>query len=545
MLNRLKRWLDRGGPRQGGAPAAGTQAPAKTVSALEAALSTRSDDADLNYRMGLQQFTAGDAAEALDYFNLALHYAPAMYPACAAKARALAALQRHADAAEANREFLRANPGHPDAAYALALWHHGRGEYDEALELLHPLADLHPIQRDACNLLGLILARELGRFEEGERLLRRALEPDPRWPVALSNLGWILMEKGDYARGLELLDAVLARDPDDQETRLARGYMKLKHGDFDGGWRDFEARHHSRFALARVTGFERWDGAPMPDRTLLISAEQGLGDQIMFASCFGDAIARSGRCIIECNPKLLRLFQRSFPGAAVIPEPAVAESGARPVQVQTVDRQIPMGSLPGLFRRREEEFPRHAGYLRAAPERVVYWRARLDELGPGPKIGVSWRGGIATTRRHLRSFAPEEFLPVLRQPARFISLQYGDCNDELSALARGHGVVLPHWQDALDDYDETAALVCALDLVLSVCTAVIHLAGALGRPVWVLVPAIAEWRYLDHGEALPWYPSARLFRQAAPGPWRDLIATVAAECGRYAEGSAAPGPRKH
>lgn len=543
MLNWLKRWLDR--RSYGGAPAAAPppKEPQQT-SALGAQLSARPDDAELNYRMGLEQFCAGDAAAALDYFHLALHYAPAMFSACAARAQALAALQRHADAAEAYREFLRANPGHPGAAYALAAWHHGRGEHEEALALLRPLAELRPVQRDACNLLGLILARELGCFAEGERLLRRALEPDPQWPVALSNLGWILMEKGDYARGLELLDAVLERDPEDQETRLARGYMKLKHREFAQGWRDFEARHHSRHAAAQNRDWERWDGAPMPGKTLLIRGEQGLGDQIMFASCFSDAIRRSERCIIECNPKLLRLFQRSFPGAAVRAQPAAAGDAALPERLPDVDRQIPMGSLPGLFRRSEAEFPRHAGYLRAAPERIAYWRSRLDELGPGPKIGVSWRGGIATTRRHLRSFALEEFLPVLRQPARCVSLQYGHCGAELGALARDHGVVLPHWQDALDDYDETAALVCALDLVVSVCTAVIHLSGALGRPVWVLVPAIAEWRYLDRGETLPWYPSARLFRQAAPGPWHDLIADVAAECGRFAAGFSGSDPRR-
>ena len=202
---------------------------------------------------------------------------------------------------------------------------------------------------------------------------------------------------------------------------------------------------------------------------------------------------------------------------------------------QTVDWQIPMGSLPGLLRKRREEFPRHTGYLRAAPERIAYWRSRLDALGPGPKIGVSWRGGIATTRRHLRSLSLEEFLPILRLPASFVSLQYGDCADDLDALGREHGLGLPHWQEALDDYDETAALICALDLVVSVCTAVIHLAGALGKPVWVLVPAVAEWRYLDRGETLPWYPSARLFRQAVAGQWQEPISQLAENCERWAK----------
>lgn len=536
MLNRLKRWLAGSGPSARGAAAA-VMAPAKrgARSAIEMALSASPDDADLNYRMGLAEIAEGDAAAALDYFHLALHYAPDLFPACAARAQALASLQRPSEEAAAYREFLRANPGHAGAAYALAAWHHARGEYEPALDLLRPLADRRPLHRDACNLLGLILGREFGQFEEGERLLRLALEPDPAWPVAQSNLGWILLEKGDYAQGLKLLDAALARDPDDHETRLMRSYMNLKHGDFEQGWRDFEARQHSRFAVKRPYHFERWDGAPIQGRTLLVSSEQGLGDQIMFASCFDEAIARAGHCIIECNPKLVTLFQRSFPRARVYPDASATDSPAWREQAQTVDRQIPMGSLPGLFRKRQEEFPRHAGYLRAAPERIAYWRSRLDALGPGPKIGISWRGGIATTRRHLRSLSLDEFLPILRQPASFVSLQYGDCAADLNALGREHGLTLPHWQEALDDYDETAALVCALDLVVSVCTAVIHLAGALGKPVWVLVPVVAEWRYLDRGETLPWYPSARLFRQTVAGQWQEPIRQLAENCERWAK----------
>jgi len=527
VLNRLKSWFAGGGQRKRGeATAALAPATPAARTAIEIALSACPDDADLNYRVGLVHLADGDAAGALDYFHLALHYAPDLFPACAARVKALLALDRPSEEAAAYREFLQANPGHPGAAYALAVWHHARGEHELALELLRPLVGGQPPHRDACNLLGLILGREFGQFGEGERLLRRALEPDPLWPVALSNLGWILLEKGDYAQGLELLDAALARDPDDHETRLVRSYMNLKRGEFGQGWRDYEARRHSRFAMHCPFHFPQWDGTPISGKTLLIHGEQGFGDQIMFASCFEDAIERAGRCIIECDPRLAALFRRSFPSAVIEAGAPSAEPAAWTANAPTVDCQIPMGSLPGFFRKRWEDFPRHTGYLRAAPERVAYWRGRLDALGPGPKIGLSWRGGIATTRRHLRSLALEEFLPVLRLPAEFVSLQYGNCADELNGLSREHGVILPHWQDALDDYDETAALVCALDLVVSVCTAVIHLTGALGKPVWILVPAVAEWRYLDRGEIMPWYPSARLFRQTEAGRWRDVISRV-------------------
>lgn len=528
MLQTLKRWLAGAGASPSAkAPAAMAPVLPGSHTPLETALSAAPDDADLNYRMGLLHLAEGDAAGALDYFHLALHYAPDLFPACAARVRALLALGRSSEEAGAYREFLRANPGHPAAAYALAVCHHVRGEYASALELLRPLADRRPPDRDACNLLGLILGREFGQFEEGERLLRLALEPDPLWPVALCNLGWILLEKGDYVQGLKLLDAALQRDPDDHETRLLRSYMNLKRGEFEQGWRDYEARHHSRFAINPPYRFAQWDGAPAGGKTLLIYGEQGFGDQIMFASCFHEAIERAGRCIIECDPRLVALFRRSFPSAVIAASVPSGERAARTARAQAVDCQIPMGSLPGFFRNRWEEFPRHAGYLRAAPERIAYWRARLDALGPGPKIGLSWRGGVPATRRHLRSLGLAEFLPLLRLPAKFVSLQYGNCTDDLDTLRRDHGVLLPHWQDAIEDYDETAALVCALDLVISVCTAVIHLAGALGKPVWILVPAVAEWRYLDEGEKLPWYPSARLFRQKEPGRWQDVIGQIA------------------
>lgn len=533
MLQRLKSWFAGARARtRDGAPAAAAPMAPDARTPFEIALSAHPEDADLNYRTGLAHLADGDAAVALDYFHLALHYAPDLFPACVARVRALLALGRPSEEAGAYREFLHANPGHPGAAYALAAWHYARGEHDVALELLRLLADLRPPNREACNLLGLIVGREFGQFEEGERLLRLALEPDPRWPAALSNLGWILLEKGDYAQGMELLDAVLARDPGDHETRLVRSYMNLKRGEFEQGWRDYEARLHSRFAMHRPYRFAQWDGAPLGGKTLLVYAEQGFGDQIMFASCFHEAIGRAGRCIVECDPRLVPLFRRSFPSAVVEPSAPDGARTAWSAGAQSIDFQIPMGGLPGLFRKRWEEFPRHAGYLRAAPERVAYWRARLDGLGPGLKIGLSWRGGIAATRRHMRSLALEEFLPLLRLPARFVSLQYGSCSGDLDALRRDHGVVLPHWQEAIDDYDETAALVCALDLVVSVCTAVIHLTGALGKPVWVLVPAVAEWRYLDRGETLPWYPSARLFRQTEAGRWSGLIGQVAAEIGR-------------
>ena len=176
--------------------------------------------------------------------------------------------------------------------------------------------------------------------------------------------------------------------------------------------------------------------------------------------------------------------------------------------------------------------PIYTGYLRADPERIGFWRARLDALGPGPKIGISWRGGTAATRTAQRSLGPADLLPLLGFPVGgFVSLQYDADAAEVAALPTG-GSAVHFWDDALRDYDETAALVCALDLVISVCTAVIHLTGALGRPVWVLVPSIPEWRYGVAGTEMPWYPSARLFRQPPGAAWSVVTREVADALGR-------------
>jgi hypothetical protein len=225
---------------------------------------------------------------------------------------------------------------------------------------------------------------------------------------------------------------------------------------------------------------------------------------------------------------------RSFPGQTVH---AAEQSDADPdwlARVGGVDFQVATGSLPGFFRRAATHFPQHGGYLHADPARVEQWRGRLSKLDGGARIGISWRGGTPSTRGRLRSIALAQLLPFLKcKEAVFVSLQYGATGTEREALLQAAGVRLHHWQEAIDDYDETAALVSALDLVISVQTAVVHLAGALGKPVWVMVPAVAEWRYLQSGDTMPWYPSVRLFRQSRADDWKPVIDSVTTELAQW------------
>jgi hypothetical protein len=334
---------------------------------------------------------------------------------------------------------------------------------------------------------------------------------------------------------MESYQRALVLQPDYTLSAFHLALARLLLGDFRHGWDDYELRQLDRDYPRRAAVYPRWDGSPLSTRTILVQREQGLGDEIMFSSCLPQVIETAAHCIIECEPRLLGIFRRSFPSAMVfastsdvIPPREIAE--------QVIDFAIPAGSVPRFLRKGVGDFPRHDGYLKADPQRIARWRERLSLLGPGLKVGISWIGGVRKTRREMRSLPLEAWLPILRLTGvSFVSLQYtADAGDAAAAFCERHGVPIEHWGEAIEDYEETAALVCALDLVVSVCTAVIHLAGALGRPVWVMAPYSPEWRYGFSGGTMPWYPSARVFRQPAFGEWGPVTESVAAELKRLA-----------
>ena len=333
---------------------------------------------------------------------------------------------------------------------------------------------------------------------------------------------------GDPVKSLELLIEALKLSPDDAYAQYNVGVHHLKHGDFAQGWEGYEQRRSFDAFIGRYRRFSlpEWHSEPLEHRVVLVLPEQGLGDEIMFGSCVPDVAAQARHVIVECDQKLEAIFRRSFPQCTVV-------SRQRTLENDWINRTEPKpellaaaGSLARRFRRQAADFPQRA-FLQAAPEAVAAWRAKLDALGPGRKIGLSWRGGTGFTGKKRRSFSLEDLLPILRLPGfQFVNLQYTDVRDEMRTLEQRHSIRLHHWQEAIDDYDQTAALVCALDGVLTVCTAIVHLSGALGRPALVMVPFGADWRYGASGERMVWYPSVRLLRQQKVGEWGDVLQEV-------------------
>jgi len=352
-------------------------------------------------------------------------------------------------------------------------------------------------------------------------------------PVLYAYRGSVMQELGRLDEALADFERALALWPDFPLARFHRGIARLLAGDYAGGWEGYELRPRS---YAPHPDIPVWDGASLHGRTLLVLREQGLGDEIMFASLLPELIGTAGKVIVECDDRLRPIFTRSFPRASFF---ASIPGGGLPYRVfrQHIDAAIGAGSVARFLRRSASDFPRHDGYLVADPVRAGRWRERLDGLGPQLKVGISWVGGVRQTRRAQRSLPLEQLLPILRTPGvRFISLQYTPgAGEEVDAL-KASGVAVDHWPEAIADYEETAALVHSLDLVISVCTSLVHLAGAIGRPTWVMAPHSPEWRYGLRGEAMPWYPSVRVFRQPAYQLWARVIDSVREELRHHAEG---------
>lgn len=428
-------------------------------------------------------------------------------------------------AAASLREAVRLKPDFHAARVNLGRALLGTGDYRAAQEELERVLGVDPSHAGAL-LFCAIACHEQGDFAKAVGCYDKALALKSDSVDILGNLANAFRDAGNFPRAVETFERVMRLAPGNANARNDYSHALLARGEFRRGWELYEARWEAH-GLSDPSRYRQpmWNGEPLAGKRLLVWGEQGIGDQMMFASMLPELLAQAESCSIACEAKLAGLFARSFPAVSVV---ALGSEAHAALRNEPFDYQVPFGSLARRLRASFGDFPRHSGYLRADAAKVRRWAERLAALGGGKKIGISWRGGFVRTRRHLRSIGIEQWLPVLQVPgAVFVSLQYTDCAAELEALRARQGIDVHHWQEAIEDYEETAALAGALDLVVSVCTALVHLTGALGRPAWVLVPAVPEWRYLREGERMPWYPSVRLFRQERVGEWGEAIGRVA------------------
>lgn len=421
-------------------------------------------------------------------------------------------------------------------------------EHDQAAACFRTAVELAPDDAESLNNLGTVLQYQ-HRLDEACDCYQRAIRLYPEFSGAHANLGNVLADLGNIEAAIDCYDRALQFDPDYAEAGFNRALAMLRGGQLARGWSEYEWRW-KRQVTPRCFDKPRWDGSPLEGRTLLIYAEQGIGDEIMFASCLPDVLSLPGRFIIECDPRLVPLFARSFPGARVVARP-IASANQRRTDESMHNRtpepaesdaafhlQVAMGSLPHLLRRSLDSFPKRSRYLQADSRLRDKWRARYDAFGEGLVVGIAWRGGLDPDVARKRSTNLDQWKHVLAMPQRhFVNLQHGDCKHELNTFAEQTGITIHDWPDVkpLTDLENFAAQIAELDLVISVDNSTVHMAGALGVPVWTLLPLASDWRWMLDRDDSPWYPAMRLFRQDVWGDWSTVFDKVQQELCRELE----------
>lgn len=491
--------------------------PAEAVASYDRALAISPASAVALNSRGIALLEAGHPAEALGSFDRALELIPGSGPLHCNRGNALQALKRHSDAVASYDQALLHAPGlaeaHANRGHALR----DLGRAAEALDSVDRALALRPGSAGALNLRGIIL-RDLNRQTEALETFDRALAIEPGHADVHCNRGNVLQDLHRHAQALESYTCALAADPGHAESHWNESLCRLLLADFGEGWRKYEWRWKTEQAN-QARGFAQpvWLGkAPLEGKTILLHAEQGFGDTLQFcryASKVGDLGAR---VILEVQPPLKALMS-GLPGLAAV----IARGEALPA----FDVHCPLLSLPLAFNTSLDSIPAERAYLRSDPARVDRWRRRLPSA-KGRRVGLVWSGSGALRNDPARSL-PLSALSGLRAPGvQFVCLQ-----KEISAHDR-EGLALRGdvhcFSEELVDFAETAALADLMDIVITVDTAVAHLAGALGKEVWILLPHAPTWRWLLDRKDSPWYPTARLFRASRIGDWGGAVDAVIA-----------------
>ena len=497
------------------------------VRQLEERFGTDPQDTELAIQLMQHYLRALAVDSAHDVLQIALVHHPRDVSLLSAAAGLWHAVGLRARAESLYRQALEQDPEHLPALRGLAKLLKSAERHEEVLPLLERAAVLDASKETllalcsaqthaCCYHEALATADRLEAMDEGMRPLLR-----PYRATAHTYLGHFELARRELSESMQ-------QDPGNLSYRAFDGTLLLMLGDYARGWDGYRLRALIQPERMRLLPYPAWQGEPLRGKEVLILAEQGLGDQVMFASCLPDLLAEGPKAVyLEVEARLAKLFRRSFPEVEVYASDQHGfewlPAAAKP------DYYLPIADLAWRYRRAERDFPHKPGYLQPDPARVAHWRARLDTLGPGPKIGFTWRGGVQQTRRAIRSLELAQLLPLLEDPRfRFVNLQYGPVEGELAAFSATHALQLANWPEAIADLDEFAALISALDLVITVCNTTVHFAGALDRPCWVLTPYVPEWRYGVQRPDMPWYPSVQLIRQRAFGDWQTLLAEVKA-----------------
>lgn len=468
------------------------------------------------------------------------------------------------------RDVLERDGNNADALHLLGLVLHQKEKNEHAAELIERAIELKPKQAEYVYNLGKVRAAQehwsdavnanrtaialksgyaaahcnlgLALLWQGmpgaaEASLRDAIKFEPASASSWSGLGLALRHQGNNAESEAAWQKAVELQPDFAEAHYNLATLRLAAMDFVHGWPGFTWRSKadapsfdSQAGGAHPFSLPQWQGESLKGKTIFLWGEQGLGDQVLFSGLIPDVIEQGAKVVLECEPRLAGLLTRSFPQVTVFarerPVPSTLTNAA-------IDVQCPLGDLGRFLRPDISAFPSHNGFIQSDPNHTAALKARYRELGEGrPVVGISWRSPRKRFGALKSTDLTEDWRTILAIPdVTFVCLQYGPVDEALARVAAQHGVQIHRDLeiDTTKDIDALTAQIAAMDLVISVSNTTVHLAGALGVPVWTLIPNGAGrlWYWFDGLEHSPWYPSMRLYQQAEPGAWETVMGPVA------------------
>jgi tetratricopeptide (TPR) repeat protein len=481
---------------------------------------------------------SGDLQGAIAHYKKVTQTHPLLTSAWRNLGLALQEAEQFSDSILALQHYLKMNPADIPSRLSLGVSHMDHLEFEEALALFDQGIELSPRHAEAWNNRGMAL-RKLDRTDEAAIAFKTALDCDPSQVSTHYNLAHMLHETRGVEAALAIFDQQVTSSPDDLLAHMGRGHTLLIEGRIAEGWEDYRWRFQQppKFSGRRDHPFPHWDGSDLSNKTILVWGEQGIGDELLYASLVGDLITRAQHVVIECESRLVPLFERSFPQTTVLARgasknPSLANLG--------IELQIAAGDVCQFLRPNLEAFPKGAPYLLCDPDQHTRLRTIYQSEGSKkPLVGLAWHSG--RDQVGWQKTIPLKFWePILRRSdVTFVSLQYGDHEQEIQGAnaAFGCNIISDPAVDSLKNMESFAAQVAAMDLVISNSNTAAHMAGALGIPAWSLIPREGSggllWYWFNTGSQSMWYDSMTVYRQTSWRDWSDLINRVATDLNAF------------
>ena len=495
----------------------------ESIRVYQKALSIDTNTCEAHNNLGVALSKVGRFEQSIQAFQNAIQINPDYFEAYNNLGSVYKETKQLIQAIESYQEAIRINPEVEEIHFNMGNVFKELGKHEEAIRAYKEVLRLNLNHVEAYYNQGVVL-QDQGNFSQAIESYQEAIRINPGYAQAYNNCGFILHKQGKFDEAIKQYRRAIDLDPTIAQAHTNLGVALLLVGDFKEGWWEYDWRlkTESYWFGKPPLPYPRWHGCDLEDKTILVLAEQGIGDQIMFASVLHLLTQKSRKVVVEIDPRLISTFQRSFPHTTFFPQFDLPDFC---VFEHAIDYQIPIASLGQHFLNTEPAFPKQQSYLVPCPEKVRQFKYRYKQLASGkPLVGISWRGG--NTKKESRDIPLEQWTDLIAMGRFcFINLQYGNVTNEVLDFTTETGISI-YSDDRVDsskDLDGFISQVAAMDLVVSVANSTAHVAGSLGKPALILLPLVPDWRWMISRADSLWYPEVTLLRQSRVRDWDDVL----------------------